>query len=608
MRRRKPLGIVPDPGVRGRGASRARRWMSLVFLSVCAFRAFPEEPDIPALEDRAAKAAREGDYGAAARILREARQSWPGEPRIPLLLGDLYTDRELHTLALDEYREAEKLDPENPEILQRIADGYGFLNREEDSIRYLERILGRDPGNQRALGDLGWMLFKTHKLQEGIRILEDAEKSLGRDIGFSMTLGTLRAELFDYGEARHRYEEAISEARAQGYIRFTSVAYYNLSLLESRFRLWDRALEAADMSIRTEPRPSGYLARGELRLRRMEQRAAVEDFRSAYGLDTTPLARLSLAEAALSSGRPEEALAWIREVAELEDHPWMASFGTDPESFSMDLHELFWKAYKARAALRARRPGADRKETLRSRVGALADRVRAAYHERLFRKAARAVAAAYRREGANLPAAVYAVQAFWPYPRLARKYLEEARDRETVHVPGAAAVYDLEAAILDRDAAALSAAIARLDPVWERDVEAEGLGELAGLLFRSGRGEEGRAALERLWLLSPGALAPQGFSVPALVKLEVSSDVASRTTAGLERRLRRLGMGFKGEKDEAFGFFLRLRVDREGADYTLTQRSSGAVLRTGSVRFGSSGPSAGGMARFLFDSLNGTGL
>lgn len=591
---------------------RPRRLPALLFVFAAAVlsgpRAAAQEPDLEALESRASEAALSGDYGGAARILREARTAWPEEPRIPLLLGDLYTERELHSLAMDEFLAADALSPENTEILQRIADGYGFLNREEDSIGYLRRILDKDPGDIRAVGDLGWMLFKTHKLKEGVALLEDAEKRIKKDIGFSMTLGTLRAELFDYEESKRRYYEAIAGSRAEGYSRFASVAYYNLALLESRFRFWDAALDAADMSILTEARSSGYLARGELRLKRMELRAAMEDFRSAYGLDTTPLARLSLAEASLVAGRLDEALVWVREVAKLEDHPWMASFGTDPESFSMDIHELCWEIYAARAEREKIRPKSGLKDAVSSLAKRGMDILRAAYHERLFRKSARAVAGAYEKEGAAFPAAAHGAIAFHNYPRLARKYLEEARKLETAHIPGSGTAYDLEEAALRRDAGALSSALERLDAAWERDLTEEGLGELAGILVRSGRRGEARAVLERLWLLNPGALPQRGFSVPALVSLETSRDVAGGFSRDLLSRLSRLGMALSGGQDDAFAFLLELNVEGGRVDYRLLLRSSGATLRKGFLDFGNAEPSAKELAAFLFDRLNETNL
>ena len=563
-----------------------------------------QDADLAGMEAEAARASEAGDYGRAAAVLRRARSLWPQEPRVPVLLGDLYTDRSLHALALDEYLAAEGLDPADPGTLQRIADAYGYLNREEDSIAYLRRILERDSSNVRAAGDLGWMLFKTHRLREGVALLEDAELRMGRDMGFDMTLGTLRSELFDYEESRRRYEEAIVRARAEGFSRFASVAYYNLSLLESRFRRWDRALEAADLSLQMEARSSGYLARGELRLRRLELGTAEEDFTSAFGVDTTPLARLSLAEAALAAGRLDEALAWVREVAVLEEHPWMSSFGTDPDSFAMDLHDLLREIHAGRAALEKARPKRGLPDAAASLALRIVENLRAAYHEGLFRRYARAVAAAYGREGAELPAAAHALVAFRRYPGLASRYLDKARSLEESYVPESRTANDLEAALLVRDPGALESALARLDPVWERDLAAEGLAGLAKMLSRGSRRPDARSALERLWILNPGALPRHGFSVPALLKLESVSKTTARTERGIVRALRKLGIvyGKSGDGDYAFEFRLRLGVS--GAEYTLAQRQTGAILRKGTVSYGASKFKAGDLADFLFRDLH----
>ncbi len=579
------------------------RVLAVFLAATLAAGAFAQAPDLEALEAEAAAAAEAGDYGGAAAILRRARSLFPGDPRPAVLLGDLYTDRSLHALALDEYLAAESLDPADTGALQRIADSYGYLNREEDSIRYLRRLLDLDPGSTRAVGDLGWMLFKTHRLNEGIALLEDAERRLGPDIGFSMTLGTLRAELFEYDESRRRYEEAIAGARAEGYSRFTAVALYNLSLLESRFRLWARALEAADRSLLAESRSSGYLARGELRLRRMELNTAQADFASAFGVDTTPLARLGLAESALAAGRLDEALAWVREVADLEDHPWMASFGTDPDSFAMDLHELLSEIHRGRARVEKARPKRDLWDGAASWARRAVESLRAAWHEGLFRKYARAVAEAYAREGAELPAAAHAYLAFRGYPRLAVRYLGRARALEEAWVPEARPSNDLEAALLARNPRAVEAALATLDPAWERDLTEEGLGGLAEILARRGRKAELRSVLERLWILNPGALPRRGFSLPAVLVLEASPDADGRTVRSLLRRLAKLGLETEpGAGDRIFE--LRLRLSGSGAEFSLEQRASGAVLRRGSVSFGAADYGAYEVAEFVFREVN----
>ncbi|HSV56696.1 MAG TPA: hypothetical protein VLH39_06255, partial [Magnetospirillaceae bacterium] len=531
-------GARGEPRTRLGSSSPLRRALNAGILAALLASSAPaaaldDSVDLGALEVEADLAADAGDYGRAAAILRRARSLYPGDPRPAVLLGNLFTDRSLHSLALDEYLAAEALDPSDLGTLQLIADTYGYLNRLEDSIRYLRRILAADDRDTRALGDLGWMLFKTHRHREGVELLTDAERRLGSGIGFSMTLGTLKAELFEYDESLRRYNQAIAGAVMDGFSRFAAVGYYNLSLLESRFRNWDRALEAADASIRTEARSSGYLARGELRLRRMELGAARADFTSAFGLDTTPLARLALAEAAIVAGNMEEADTWLSELIGLEEHPWMANFGTDPDSFAMDLYALSKEIHAGRAGIERARPKRNLLDAAASLATRTVETLAAAWNERLFRKRARAVAGAYAREGAELLAQAHGFLAFRRYPRIAGRYLAKARALEEAFVPEARVSNDLEAALLARDPQGIEAALAALDPVWERNLAESALSSLANI--RSGRGGRGgaRSALERLWLLNPGALPRLGHTVPAVLILESASGVPERLARGV---------------------------------------------------------------------------
>ena len=85
---------------------------------------------LDSLSSKAKEAISQNSYETAVKILSRAKQLYPTSPRASLALGDLYYDKELYTLALGEYREAETKGAEDFSTLTQISRCYGKLNQE----------------------------------------------------------------------------------------------------------------------------------------------------------------------------------------------------------------------------------------------------------------------------------------------------------------------------------------------------------------------------------------------------------------------------------------------------------------------------------------------
>jgi tetratricopeptide (TPR) repeat protein len=131
-------------------------------------------------------------------------------------LGNLYYDRRLYGLAWDEYRRVEAIVPDEVSLLYRLSRTAGYLNRDTVSAAYLEKLLTIDPDNKEAIGNLGWMYYKIHRLGEGEQLLNSAIERFGEDSDFAMTLGTIYADMFRYNEGKSWYQRPSPRGKRWG--------------------------------------------------------------------------------------------------------------------------------------------------------------------------------------------------------------------------------------------------------------------------------------------------------------------------------------------------------------------------------------------------------
>ncbi|MDR3304290.1 MAG: hypothetical protein LBS86_07750, partial [Treponema sp.] len=459
-----------------------------------------------------------------------ARQ-YPDDSRFPRSLGNLYYGRALYGLAWDQYLKAEKLTPDNTELLYRLSRTAGYLNNDTVSAEYLERLLALDPENRDAIGNLGWMYYKLHRLDEGELLLKSALTYFGPDPDFSMTLGTLYSEMFRYDDAKQSYLDAIAGAEAIRDRLFLAVAHYNLSILETRFYRFDLAFEQTNASLAAQNRSSGRLARGELFLRRLEFTRVFEDYQAAYELDTSPLSKVNLSQTYQVAGRLHEARLYAEDCLRGSDLSWMLNYGIDPVRYKRDLHEILYKTYQGLAEAEAFKQGGTIRESIKHLSDKLAYHFKAEVHTRLFRKYSLLSANAYREADANAAsttkplnpdALLQYCDAFEAYPRRALTYLRQARSLEMPLIPESGHSYDFEDGRLTRSRRLLTDTLIGFDPTWERDMIADAYTELATL----GTGNARRDAAERLFALNRGALRQAGISLPVRFDITASGSNA----------------------------------------------------------------------------------
>jgi transglutaminase-like putative cysteine protease len=500
---------------------------------------------------RAEQAQGAENFDLAASILKSGQAAYPRLPDFPRKLGYLYYDKQLYSMAMDEFKRAEKLDPSDSSMIYTMSDVLGRLNREEESIVYLKRVLELDPSHIDAVSDLGWMYFKVHKTEEGIAVLKKATADFGFDQGFEMTLGTLYSERYEYVESKRHYEAAIKAALAGGDRRFAGVAYYNLSILESKFYDFPEAMRLTEKSIDYYDRASAHLARGELAQKSLDLARARSEYETAFALDTSPLSSVSLADVALDSGELEKARAAGEENLKRTDHAWMVNFGTDLEAHTMDIYRILMDVYSGLARVEVRRPASGPLDRLASLAKTAEYRARAWYCEQRYRRISFSVSKSYRASGNGIQANVNCYNALEGYPDRARAYLRRAAELEGSLVPESQPSYELEAAILDKDIPRALAAADRLKQPWEGDILVDGLSRIGRIMKSRGDGRGLRPIEERLFSLNRGGVLQAGLSLPAALVLQSDSRSGSRYLSALAAALKGAGIDFRPAKEAA---------------------------------------------------------
>jgi tetratricopeptide (TPR) repeat protein len=576
---------------------RARSRVGLFFLAVTVFAwvstdsAEAQESAAPAdvIHGEATEAVKSERWDRAVELYRKGAVSYPNDIRFPLELGDLYAGRAFYSLAWEQYKAAERLDSNDPALLYRLSTAAGRLNLDSISAEYLERVVALRPDDRDAIGDLGWMYFKLHRLRDGERFLLGAIERLGPDRGFSMTLGTIYSDLFEYELSKKQYLDAIADADANGAKTFSAVAHYNLSILEARHHRYAEAFKRTTLSIAEADRASGHLARGELFVKRLELTKAFGEYNRAYELDISPLSKINIADAYRIAGRLEEARSYAEETLSARDVSWMLNYGTNIDQHRRELHEILMSTYEGLAKIELATPRTGPVDQIIGLTRAGLSYVRAAVHRAFFRRYSYAVAKSYDAEGQRLDALINYYNALQAYPDRALIYLEEAKKFESQRIPEAEPSYALEEGRLLSDPKRIEDAIERLDPIWERDLLAEAWAEYARISARKGSIDAASDAAEKLFALNRGALRQQGIRLPLTVVVSVSGNsVNSAAIAKISDRLQETlqAAGFDPYRVGA-RFRLLISLEDDGAHCELIDGGRGVTIIRKKIPLGS---------------------
>jgi len=483
-------------------------------------------------------------WDRAIELYKKGAKTFPDDARFPRALGNLYYGRSLYSLARDEYKKVESLLPDNVPVLIRLARTAGYLNRNAESVSLYERVLEIDPDNKDATGSLGWMYFKVHRLADGERLLVSAVDRFGYNSDLAMTLGTIYSDMYRYDDSKYWYGKSIELGKENNDDEYTAIAWYNLSILESRFYLYELCMEATNSSLRMYNRASGHLARVELLKQQLNLPDSQKECQTAYETDSSPLSKLTLAQIYQLSGRLEEARLYAQDCLKDSNNSWMYNFGIDPDRYKRDIHLSLANTYSGLLNTERFLPKVTLKEKITSLFRTVSFMLKKEVNFKLYRKYCLASANAYGMtysDDVHLDSLIQYYNAFHDYPRRAVTYLNKARTFETTLIPAAIPFYNYEEGSLFKRKHLIEKAGREFDPYWEREYISYCYKELNNA--------------QELFAMNRGALNQAGMKLP--VHLELFFEEDAKSNKHLEKAL--LKAGFKKETVTA-RFKLAVRI------------------------------------------------
>ena len=200
----------------------------------------PFDPSVPYVDERlaiAVRTAREGRMQEAARLYIEILSETPAYPEAQFRLGTLYDDLGRPELAIERFRAASALDPNNARVRASLGAAYGAVGRFKAADTEVQLALSLDPTSLEVRAEQGLLAFRKGLNADAEEILRGVCKQDPRHAAAHFYLGEALNRLGRIAEAVEAMERVI-ELQPHNWR-----AYHTLGMLFDRMYEPDRAAE-----------------------------------------------------------------------------------------------------------------------------------------------------------------------------------------------------------------------------------------------------------------------------------------------------------------------------------------------------------------------------
>jgi tetratricopeptide (TPR) repeat protein len=125
------------------------------------------------------------------------------------MLGNLYLQRGRFKEALNEYRKALKLAPNNPTLLTNIGNALQIQGENEKALSWLDKAISQDPGNAVAHNNFGNALWSLGKDREAVAAYKRALELNSNLADTHRNLGGIFIELEELDDAIDSFNQAL---------------------------------------------------------------------------------------------------------------------------------------------------------------------------------------------------------------------------------------------------------------------------------------------------------------------------------------------------------------------------------------------------------------
>ncbi|HYL37652.1 MAG TPA: tetratricopeptide repeat protein [Bryobacteraceae bacterium] len=157
-----------------------------------------------------------GDWSNSIATLERAQKALPGDAGLTLLLASSFEATGKLDLAIEQYRRALKLRPEDPGIMNNIA----YLSVEtkgdlDEALRLAQRAVQKAPNQPNFADTLGWVYLNKKMADSALQVFHNLAKKQPDDPTFQYHLGAALFEKGDKTQARAVLQAALSKNPSQ---------------------------------------------------------------------------------------------------------------------------------------------------------------------------------------------------------------------------------------------------------------------------------------------------------------------------------------------------------------------------------------------------------
>jgi tetratricopeptide (TPR) repeat protein len=228
-----------------------------------------------------------GRYEMALPYFAEAVKKNPDHSQSYFQIGYCLTRLGKNKQALEPYKTALRLKPEDPTILNNLCGAYGNSGRYGEAVKTCGEAIQLKPDLVEAHNNLGWAYHQLGRYEEAIQACKQAIR-LQPDLAMAhFNLGNGYAGLKRYAEAAEAYKQAvrIDFDYAEAHLNL-GAAYFNLGKYEGAVDSYKRALQLKPLI------PEGHLNLGMTYLRMGDRGSAIEEYKILKDLDREMADRL----------------------------------------------------------------------------------------------------------------------------------------------------------------------------------------------------------------------------------------------------------------------------------------------------------------------------
>ena len=230
--------------------------------------------------NRAATLSKEGKRSEAVRVLKEVAAKETELPSVHFLLGMEYFNAQLYLLAVDQFKETIKRNPDADVARFNMVRSYSRAGLAERSEEVARELLEMEPRHFGARYELALLLSRRQRFEEAIVEILKALEVRSQFSEAHNNLGSFYQNLGKVDEAIAAYQQAIANAPDN------VVARQNLVLSHLHKKSYDSALREAQMVLRLNPKSSlAYYYAGKAYLAKGMNEKARKAFRQAKSLD-----------------------------------------------------------------------------------------------------------------------------------------------------------------------------------------------------------------------------------------------------------------------------------------------------------------------------------